>query len=172
MNKLLIAISLLLLLLGIVQVACYHPHLPDQMATHFNGKGEADGHSSKTTHAYLMIGLQVGTLVLFLLVSISCKYMPASMINIPDREYWLAPERRGETVAKLNTGLIGMAIATQLLLMGINQLTILHNLGFPAMTGGWFWILLGAYLAFSLGFCIWLMLRFRKPAGETFSASV
>ncbi len=162
-NKLLVAAAASLFLMGVAQAAFYHVRLPDRVASHFDASGEPDGFSSKTTHTVMMIGLQLGMLLMFLVLGLCCKYLPASLINIPNREYWLAPERRPSTTTTLNTALYSLAIATQLFLMGINQLIIWHNLGFAGMASGWFWGWLGVYILGTAVMCIWLLLKFRMP---------
>ena len=163
-NAVLITILLTLVVLGIAHVGYYHPKLPDTVASHFNGKGEADGHSSKLTHSIMMISLQAGMAGMFLVIGAICKRLPPSLVNMPNREYWLAPERKEETIRKMNGGLFGLAIGTQVFFMGLNHLISLHNLGVPAMN--WFWPVFAIYMAFVIGFCVWLCLKFKMPESE------
>ncbi len=136
-NLVLVAILLVTLLLGIVHVAYYHPKLPDSVASHFDFEGNANGFSPKRNHSLVMACLQVGFGVFFWVLVLVLKYIPPQLVNLPNRDYWLAPERRKETIHEMNGGLLGFAIATQIFLVALNHLTTLHNLGTPAMH--WFW---------------------------------
>src|SRR5262245_44660873 len=46
-----------------------------------------------------MVGLTVGTPLLLALPGWLIQRVPLSMINLPHKEYWLAPERRASTLA-------------------------------------------------------------------------
>lgn len=161
-KTILITVLLISFVLGIAHVAHYYPKLPDTVATHFNGAGEADGFSSKQTHATLMISLQLGMMALFLGLGWLIRVLPANLINIPHRDYWLSAERKESTIAKMFAGMLTMAIGTQWFFIGLDHITTLHNLGSPAMK--WFWPIFGIYMSFVIGFCIWLSIKFRLPA--------
>jgi hypothetical protein len=50
-----------------------------------------------TTYLAVVIGVNA----LFFLITLSLGGLPPSMVNIPNRDYWLAPERRDETVRRM-----------------------------------------------------------------------
>ena len=83
----------------------YHPKLPDTVASHFNGSGEADGFSSKLTHSITMVCLQAGMVLMFLILGFALKKLPTSMVNIPNKDYWFAPERKDETITKVTAAM-------------------------------------------------------------------
>ena len=161
-NSVLIAILLITCTLGVAHVAYYYPKLPDTVATHFNARGEADGFSSKQTHAIAMISLEVGMTLLFLGMGWLIKKLPVGLVNMPNREYWLAAERKDKTVKEMYTGFLAMAIGTLLFFIAMDHLSTLQNLGTTAMT--WFWFALAAYLIYVTGFCVWFYIKFRLPA--------
>ena len=161
-NLFLVVILLTTLLLGIAHVAYYYPRLPEAVANHFDFHGKANGFSSKMNHSILMICLQAGLVGFFLVLGLVLKYIPSQLVNMPNGDYWLAPERKDEAIHEMNGGLLGFAIATQLFIVAINHLTTLHNLGTPAM--GWFWPVFIAYLCFVIGWSVWLCLKFKLPA--------
>jgi serine/threonine-protein kinase len=71
--------------------------LPERVATHFNGSGEPNGWMSRSANQMSML---IFGLVFPLFVVVFCfaaRFLPAGLINLPDKDYWLAPERRGET---------------------------------------------------------------------------
>ena len=160
-NQILGTVLLITVIIGIAHIAYYHPRLPEKIAIHFNAQGEADGFASRNVNTALMVGLQTGMAAFLFGIGFLIRLLPASLINVPNREYWFAPTRKQESAVKMRTGLLVMAIGTQLFLVGNNHLTVLHNLGHPGMW--WFWPLFVVYLVFIVGFCIWLTAAFRLP---------
>ena len=133
----LLALAIVTLVLGLAHIAYYYPKLPDEVAIHFNGRGEADGFGSKQFHSWMMAGLQMGLLAMFIGLGFLITALPSSLINIPNREYWLSEEHKPKTIETFKSGLMIMGIGTQVFLVGINHITTLHNLGHQAMI--WFW---------------------------------
>ena len=147
---------------GVAHAVYYHSLLPERVASHFNGKGEADGFSSRTTYTWLMASLQVGTLAMFLVINLLVKYLPASLINIPNRKYWLAQERRDETVRSLAGSMYVVCLATQAFMVSLNQLIIWHNIR-QGDWARWFWIPSTIYIVYTIAFCVGLFLKYRLP---------
>jgi len=76
-----------------------YPLLPDVMASHFGPSGAPNGWMPKSMF-FLVYAFTValGVVVVFVPARAVAK-APVSSINLPNKEYWLAPERRAETVA-------------------------------------------------------------------------
>jgi serine/threonine-protein kinase len=75
--------------------------LPARVASHFAGSGAANGYMSRSGYVVFMLVFSIG-LPLGLVVFLTALFRHAtSLINLPNRAYWLAPERREETVAFL-----------------------------------------------------------------------
>ena len=75
--------------------------LPARVATHFDFHGLPNGWMSRSGHIVFVfiLGTVVPVLVIGLLTFV--RSLPPALINVPNREYWLAPERRRETGAYL-----------------------------------------------------------------------
>jgi hypothetical protein len=72
--------------------------LPPVVATHFSRAGDAIGFVSQPVYrAATMILLVLPALLLVVLPRVRLR-RPEARINVPNRDYWLAPERRQETV--------------------------------------------------------------------------
>lgn len=74
--------------------AIYHYSiLPEQVATHFSLSGEPDAWGPKTVF-FLLYGI-VMALLAVMFGALNCALKPGrlSWLNIPDKQYWLAPER-------------------------------------------------------------------------------
>jgi ABC-type Fe3+ transport system permease subunit len=142
--------------------------LPDRVATHFNGAGQADGWMSRSTHLLWMAAFGLLFPTFMIGVFWSTRFLPSSMINIPHRDYWLADERRAETASFLVWHSVWFGCLTQGLVIGIHWLVVLSNQRQPP-TLPFLWVM--AILApFFLGIAAWvitLQQRFRAPDVET-----
>ena len=91
-----------ILLLCLFELARLWSITPETMAAHFNIQGSPDRFVPKAE----FFRFQVQTLLVVILVSLPFQFLflvlPPAMINMPHREYWLAPERRAGTLGRLN----------------------------------------------------------------------
>src|ERR1039458_5691568 len=119
--------------------------LPERVATHFGGGGNANGWMSRSTDLVLFGGLGVGLPLFFIVLSFLTGWVPGQFVNLPHREYWLLPERRVQTRAYISRQMIWMSCLMVLFLAGIHYLIILANRSTPphlpmdlllALTGG------------------------------------
>jgi len=103
--------------------------LPERVASHFGPDGLANGFMARHLYLAFILGFGVGLPALVgLTIGISVRY-GSRFINIPNRDYWLAPARREETSAYLvahttwlTVGLAGFAVAVHLLVIRANRL--------------------------------------------------
>ena len=88
----------LLLIGGVIGAAHYYPLLPERVASHFASDGTPNGWQPKEVFLLLM-GMVAGVTAIigFMAPELVAK-RPASQINLPNKEYWLAPERRATTM--------------------------------------------------------------------------
>lgn len=87
----------LMLALALLQWVQVYPQLPDRMASHFSGNGTPNGWQSK--HDFFVFSSIVVLVCagISFLVSRAIAVFPPELINLPNKSYWLAPERREET---------------------------------------------------------------------------
>jgi uncharacterized membrane protein len=155
---------LLLLTAGAVwHMVHYYPLLPETVGSHYGASGEPDGWSSKQTFVALYAVLVALIGGMFFVLAVFIPRIPDSLINIPHRDYWLAPERRRQSLATVSVTLLCLASATVALIIGAMHLSFLVNLGERSGLGAEFWWLMGAYGLLTLGSVVWMMARFRKP---------
>jgi uncharacterized membrane protein len=77
------------------------PRLPERVATHFDGSGRPNGWMSRSSHLRFTAILGFGLPLAVVAICYVLRYLPASMLNIPRREHWLAPEQQAESYAYL-----------------------------------------------------------------------
>lgn len=115
--------------------------LPNRVASHFGWSGQADGWMGRTEYTVFMAGVGLGLLALFLSIGWVIRHAPASSINLPQRDYWLAPERRDETSATLGRQFCWLGVMMMVFLLGMHALVIEANRREPHQlsNGIWLW---------------------------------
>jgi uncharacterized membrane protein len=68
--------------------------LPERVASHFGANGEANGWMSRSGYLWFVAGMGVGLPLFIIGLSFLSKFFPISMVNVPNKEFWLAPGRR------------------------------------------------------------------------------
>lgn len=152
--------ALVCLLAALVWTA---PHLPARVASHFNAAGATDGWMSRRAYLWTIGGTAVGMTALLLGIFFSMRYIPKSVINLPHRDYWLAPERRADTFAIIECFGLWMAVLQTLLVLGVHLLVVEANELQPPMLSPAAWWLMGGFLAATLGLVVALLRRFGRP---------
>lgn len=155
--------------LGVTIVACFgqliywYPLLPDVVPSHFDGNGNADGSMSRPAYVALIGALQLLFLVGLPLLGMSIGKLPNSMINIPNKEHWLAPERRDQTMTVNLHFLIVFGWMSGWLMFSIFHLTSLVAVEVRETINPEFYFVMGVFVIAMFGAVVWLLLRFRKP---------
>ncbi len=117
------------LLLCIAQAVYYYPLLPDRVASHFGASGRPDAWSSKDAFVKIYLIVVAFVAVLFSGIGSLLGRTPASLINLPNKDYWLSPERAEETIALLSRQFLWFGSATLLLLLDIFHQSFRVHLG-------------------------------------------
>jgi hypothetical protein len=89
--------------------------------------------------------------------------LPVSLISMPNRDYWLAPERRQQSLAALAVYLHWFGNANIGLLAGTFQLAIQANLRRQNLPSDAMWTLLAGFLLFTGAWLVHLYRHFAKP---------
>jgi uncharacterized membrane protein len=89
----------LIILLAIAQCAHDFPLLPDRLASHFAASGAPNGWMTKSQFFLLYAVMLLPALIVEFRVGRKVEKTPEAKLHLPNKEYWLAPERRAETYA-------------------------------------------------------------------------
>lgn len=149
----------------LAQTVYYYSALPEKMASHFNAAGEADGWMSKNSFFIFEGGILLLILAEFTLIPYLIKILPASLINLPNKDFWLAKERRTETFAAIGEYFEWFSILLLALFIAINQLVFRANLKQENLSATAIWLILGAFFAFTI---FWLVKFFRRFKIKTY----
>src|SRR6478736_3772473 len=101
--------------------------LPQRVATHFDFQGNPNGWMSKQADLLFMGALGVGLPLFLIGVCYATRFLPAGMVNIPNREYWLAPERRAQTSAYVGAQSIWLGCVTVAFMTVVHLLVVFAN---------------------------------------------
>ena len=135
-------------------------HLPERLATHFDLDGQADGWMTRASHVRFIIGFGLGVPLFILFVGEVVTRLGGAGLNIPNRDYWLAPERRARTLAFAQRQLTWMACLLVIFFAIINHLILQANTQTPVrLAGGQFWLSMAIFIG-SIG--VW-MATFIRP---------
>jgi uncharacterized membrane protein len=156
----------LLLLVGIsfLQMLYFWPLMPETMASHFDGMGKANGFAPRAGFFALYAGLIALFFLVFLILPRQLGRLPDRLINLPNKNFWLALERRESTFAVIEKQIVRFGSATLILIIITMQLVFQANRsGAAGIPGKAIWVLLALYLIFSLAWTINFVRRFGKP---------
>ncbi|MDM7991838.1 MAG: DUF1648 domain-containing protein [Candidatus Fermentibacter sp.] len=171
-------VSLLFVLLCVTCVfhaLHYLPLLPERSATHFGISGAPDCWGGKSELVITYLGTVALMAAIFLAIPLAMHRLPDAMINLPGKAYWLAPERREETLEWLSTSMMLLGCATLVLMMDIFHQTFMVNLGETSGLPHPF-LSMGVFFGVVVIWCAIILIRFRRvqpppPGGESRSRS-
>ena len=154
---------LVLLALGMAQFVVYYPQLPETMAVHFNREGLANGWSSREIY----FSIQIGLLVMLTLIAAFAplwSIRPGMKFRLPNREYWLAKERKEETMVWIENCYRKLFLLSMILMLLVSEQVLRVNLSQPVrLDSTLFLVALGSYFLIVGLWLIRLFRRFRRP---------
>ena len=104
---------------------------------------------------------------LFLIgIGLVTSIMPAGSINLPHRDYWLAPERRRETNRYLARHMAWFACAMTAFFIALNWFVVEANRRTPPRLVTSVWFLFGPFLVFVLAWIVVLIAHFSRLPSE------
>lgn len=130
----------------IIGVAATYSRIPERIASHFGANGVANGWMSRDGYVWFMVGIVTLVSATMLAAFGSVRYLPSALVNIPRRDYWLAPERRDETARTLMRSGLLMVGLNSLFFLGIHLLVVAANEAQPPRLSDAVWALLAAFL--------------------------
>lgn len=144
-----------------------HSSLPARVASHFGPSGQPDGWMSRDTHTMTQVGITLFIALLFFALAMFFPKLPDRFINLPHREYWLAPKRRGETLAWLSGMLLCIGAVLQVFLGWVFREVWQANLApNPVLKMNALWLQVSLAIIV-MGLIITLLSRFRQPPGKS-----
>jgi len=135
---------------------------PDHVATHFGWGGRPDGWMSWNGYLTWMLSFGiVFPVVVTAMVSLLPRAWPGlAFVNLPNRDYWFAPERRAASLAYLGRHACWLGCLIVLMMAGIHALILqAHDVVPPKLPETPFFSLL---IGFLLALGVWILVLYRK----------
>jgi uncharacterized membrane protein len=159
-------VFIVLLLFAILFVTGTASQLPPMVASHFDAAGQPNAFMARSGYIRFILCVAIG-LPVTIVVILAVVYSRATDLKLPNKEYWLAPQRLDRTRAFLvahgvwfGSLLVALVCCVHWLELGANRLQP------PHLSNQTFAVVL---LAFLIATAVWiaaLMFAFRRPAGE------
>ena len=138
--------------------------LPPFVASHFDSSGIPNGYMPRRVYVLFMLGFVIGLPVLMVYLTWMRMGRPGTRINLPNREHWMAPVRREQTIAYLRERVMQFGMLLLAFLCYGHWLVIRANVSHPVfLDQNWF---LSGLAIFILVMLIWLkrlLGHFRDP---------
>jgi uncharacterized membrane protein len=147
-----------------IYFSSYYPQLPEVVASHFNGRGVANGWQSKSAFFAVFVGVSVLAAAIGFGIPRIIAAMPPQLINFPNKRYWLAPEQRAGTMEFLNGyfAWFGCALFAVILITFDFALQVtLHPNRRPDAASMWY--VLASFLVFAVVSIARMFKRFGRP---------
>jgi uncharacterized membrane protein len=115
-------------LLHAAQTIYYYPRLPAVVAQHFGAQGNPNGWAPREFFFIFSWVLLLGLSAIFMFTPRLLRRLPVSLINLPNRKYWLAEERKDESLRFLGEEMQWMGVLTTAFIVLVLHLAIRANL--------------------------------------------
>ncbi len=154
----------LLALIGTIFVLLTIEQLPERVVSHFGSDADPDGWMTRGSYlGFMMSFLLVYPVLIAFLIGFLPRVKP-EWVNLPNRDYWLAPERREESLKFLSAQGYWFGCLLLLLVVGVHCAILAANRSHPPELP--LSIFVPVLAGFLVGFSVWLVVlfrRFRKP---------
>jgi uncharacterized membrane protein len=151
-----------------VDMARMYPLLPEKVASHFDAAGAPNGWSTKKEFMWAGGGMFAGLALFLCLLPMILRITPASLINLPNKDYWLGPEQEGATRQFITTWMLWFAALVLWFLAIMFHGVLVANLQQPPRLFSMWWLLGGFFAAMGvLLFAIFRRFRRRDVWTDT-----
>jgi serine/threonine-protein kinase len=158
---------ILVLLVCVIETMRLWYITPAQMAAHFNVQGNPDHFTTKEQFFSFELQTMLVVIGLGVLTQVFVAITPVERVNMPNREYWLAPEHRKQTI-----GLLGSFAATisGFILLAIQagfELSVSANLHQPILFDAQaMFVVIAGFFVIVILMLFWLAISFRVPPSK------
>jgi len=128
--------------------------MPSLVASHFGANGVANGYMSRAAYLMFMVVFIIGLPIVMVFITRHAMTRNNARINLPNRDFWLSPERRTETINFLRTGVLKFGFLLTTFLCYVHWLVVRANEAQPVhLDESWF---LGGLATFIIALFVWL----------------
>lgn len=142
--------------------------LPPIVASHFDGSGAANGFTTRRAYLAVMLLMVTGIPTVMVMMARFLHRLSPRYINVPYRDYWLAPGRREATLAYMAAYLASFAWVLVLFLCFVHWRVVEANrLQPPHLSPAWFVPALVAFVVVAGFWMVALYRRFPRPPPQS-----
>jgi len=158
---------ILVLLMCIIETMRLWYVAPAQMASHFNVQGNPDAFTTKLQFFSFELQTLLIVIGLGVLTQIFVAITPVEWVHLPNRAYWIAPERRKQTIGMLGSFaalLFGFILLT---IQAGFELAISANLHQPVHFDGQAMLMvIAGFVVIAILMLLWLTVSFSIPPSK------
>lgn len=153
--------------LGAADLLLELPHMPERVATRFDMDGQPTSWGSPAGLAWGQAIAMAAVLLIMGGLPALIPRLPMALLNVPHKDYWLAPERRGRSMLFVQAWLAWFGAWTQGFLLAIfHGIHLFHRSADPDAVASSGWIPMAVFFA-GMGVGLFLLFaRFGKPPAE------
>lgn len=149
--------------LGITQLVALAVMLPETVASHFGLGGKPDAFMPRGAFIVVMALFETLVLVTALVGPAILRHAPTELVNLPNKEYWLAPENKARAIERFTGHMEAFGAAFGALFLVVNTLVLRANLRQAPLEEAVFITALVAFFAFTAVWTVRLFRAFRIP---------
>jgi uncharacterized membrane protein len=147
---------------AIVFVVYTGSYLPETVATHFGIDGEANGWMTRGGYLLFMLSFMLGVSSFVSLVVGTLPRKFPQWTNVPNRQYWLAAERRDESLNFLSAHGKRLGCLILMMMIGMHYTVLIANhLRPPTLPASTFSSII---IGFALALVWWIVRLYRRFA--------
>jgi uncharacterized membrane protein len=155
-----------IVLMAIAQCIHDFPLLPDRMASHFGPSGAPNGWMTKTQFFLVFAIVFLPALFVEFWLHRKIAKTPEAKLNLPNKEFWLAPERRAETFAYFESFFAWYGCAFLFVMVSAMSLAMRANFNSPPqLATGPIVSVLAGFLLYNVLAIAAMFRRFSKTQG-------
>lgn len=146
-----------------VYFSSIYAKLPEVVASHFDAYGNPNGWESKQVFLAFFLGVTLIPAVLVFVVPAIIKAIPVDLVNLPNKRYWLSPERSAETLDFLTSRFAWFGCAVYGLMLFVFRYAVQSNLHpHDRPDPNSIWMALGAFFGLVAIWSILIALHFAR----------
>jgi uncharacterized membrane protein len=146
-----------------IHFSSYYSQLPAVVASHFDVHGAANGWQTKQAFFVVFAAVTILAAILVFALPELIAIVPRQFVNLPNKEYWLSPERLAASHQFLSAWFAWYGCAVYGVIFVAFDYAVKSNLGLAARPDpALLWYGLAAFGAFTLIWIIRLTLRFAR----------